>query len=123
MNAKTSLLSANPNSLYRLPNGLDLRASGPDFHNHPATLGFSTSGEAFLKTKEKIVLLGSLTDQRVELGWTITGFRLRGALRLPKRNLVLTIPDREDLPYLLRALLPTPESSAASLAAPTALVA
>ncbi|WP_394796472.1 hypothetical protein [Armatimonas sp.] len=90
----------------RLPQGLDLRASGPGFDNQPAHLEMASSGETTLYVAGTIVHLGLLSQQRVETGWMITGLRLRGAIRFGQSAVTLMVPDREDVPYLLRALAP-----------------
>lgn len=106
---KTSFPS-EPNPLYRIPAGFDLRVSAPGIHNERATLGFTNQGEALVKCKGKTFALGALAGKTVERGWIITGLRLRGALHFPEHNLTLMVPDREDIPYLLRVLVPKTES-------------
>ena len=101
--------SGNPQ--VRLPQGLDLRASGPGFHNQPAHLALLVSGEAFLQVSGTTIVLGTLAQRFVESGWIVTGLRLRGALRFPEQQVVLMVPDREDLPYLLQVLAPCMPSS------------
>jgi hypothetical protein len=87
-----------------VPKRLDLRASGLGFHNLPVTLGFTENGAAFLQIDNRTVLLGNLAGSEVETGWIVTGLRLRGAVRFSNR-VVLIVPDREDIPYLLRVLV------------------
>ncbi len=99
----------------RLPNGMDLRASGPGFHNQPAQLELLPSGEALLRTNGKVIRLGMLSQRVIESGWIITGLRLRGALRFAESQVVLMVPDREDIPYLLRVLSPCAPSSVQAL--------
>jgi hypothetical protein len=92
----------------RLPQGLDLRASGPGFANQPARLELSASGEALVHVAGKVIALGNLAQKHVETGWMVTGLRLRGAIRVTQSQVVLLVPDREDLPYLMRTLVPPP---------------
>lgn len=106
----TSTVSPQRDPLYRIPKGLDLRVSGAGFHNAPAELGFTSCGEAYVQVGTQTLPLGALGQQAVETGWIITGLRLRGALRFPQSDLVLMVPDREDLPYLLRVLVPASEA-------------
>jgi hypothetical protein len=89
-----------------IPQGLDLRASGPGFNNLPAKFEVTPSGEAQVTVAGKTIALGVLASQKVETGSMITGLRLRGALRFAEQQLVLLVPDREDIPYLLRTLAP-----------------
>lgn len=90
----------------RLPQGLDLRASGPGFDNEPAQLAVTSSGEAVLHVAGSTIALGALAQKSVETGWMVTGLRLRGAIRFAQSKVVLMVPDREDVPYLLRVLAP-----------------
>ncbi|WP_309707111.1 hypothetical protein [Armatimonas sp.] len=106
-----------------LPEGMDLRVSGQGLHNQPARLTLSTSGEAFLHLENATILLGALAQQSVETGEMITGLRLRGAVRFPKHGIVLMVPDREDLPYLLQVLAPRAPASSRNQRYHTALVA
>lgn len=119
----TSTISPQRNPLYRIPKGLDLRASGPGFHNASATLDFNSAGEAFVQVGTQTFTLGALANEAVETGWIITGLRLRGALRFPKSELVLMVPDREDLPYLLRVLVPASEALVQALPSRVSLAA
>lgn len=95
-----------------LPEGMDLRVSGAGLHNRPARFALNASGEATLHLENTTLVLGTLAQQPVEVGEIITGLRLRGAVRFPKHGIVLMVPDREDLPYLLQVL--TPRAPAAS---------
>jgi hypothetical protein len=106
-----------------LPQGLDLRASGPGFHNQPTRLTLSHSGEAVLHMAEQTIVLGPLSQRVVEQGWIITGLRLRGALRFTESGVVLMVPDREDLPYLLQVLTPRATANADFLPRNQALAA
>lgn len=106
-----------------LPEGLDLRASGPGFDNCPARFSLSESGEAQVTVAGKTLSLGNLGGQTIEQGWMITGLRLRGAVRFAAQELVLLVPDREDLPYLLRALSPRREAPVQALSYRRALAA
>lgn len=99
-------VSAFADPQVRLPQGLDLRASGPGFDNLPARFEVSPSGEAVVQIEGQTLSLGSLAGQSVETGWMITGLRLRGAVRFESSQVVLLVPDREDIPYLLRVLAP-----------------
>ena len=108
-------LPAQGDPCVRLPQGLDLRASGPGFANLPARLELAPTGEALLHVAGSTIGLGQLAQQRVETGWMVTGLRLRGAIRFNQRHVVLLVPDREDLPYLLRVLVPAAAVSTPAL--------
>ena len=110
-------------SQVRLPEGMDLRVSGQGLHNQPARFALNASGEAFLHLENATIMLGALAQQSVETGEMITGLRLRGAVRFPKHNIVLMVPDREDLPYLLQVLSPRAPASSRNRRYHTALSA
>ena len=110
-------------SQVRLPEGMDLRVSGPGLHNRPARFMLNASGEALLHLENTTILLGALAQQTLETGEMITGLRLRGALRFPKHDIVLMVSDREDLPYLLQVLSPHAPASSRNQRCYTALAA
>jgi hypothetical protein len=99
----------------RLPQGLDLRASGPGFDNLPARFEIAPTGEASVVVGERSIALGDLSCQSIETGWMITGLRLRGAVRFSAQKVILLVPDREDVPYLLRVLAPHAAAPAQAL--------
>ena len=109
-----ALLPSEPNPLYRIPAGLDLRVSAPGIHNAHATLTFTQRGDVIVSSKGKTFPLGSLAGKTVVRGWIITGLRLRGALRFPDQDLILMVPDREDIPYLIRVLVSKAEAGTES---------
>ena len=106
-----------------LPEGMDLRVSGAGLHNQPARFALNASGEATLHLESTTILLGTLAQQSIETGEIITGLRLRGAVRFPKHGIVLMVPDREDLPYLLQVLTPHAPAASQTRFYPTAIAA
>jgi hypothetical protein len=110
-------------SQVHLPEGMDLRVSGAGRHNQPARFALNASGEATLHLEDTTILLGALAQQSVEVGEIVTGLRLRGAVRFPKHGIVLMVPDREDLPYLLQVLTPRAPAASQTRFYPTAIAA
>lgn len=91
----------------QVPPGFDLQLHRRGQRRARVELHTTPAGILYLRCGQDTIPLGRRTELVLEPGWWVGGLHLRGALHFPQHGLTLSVPDREDLPYLAHALTRT----------------